>query len=163
MNSLYALWFDRTGRYILGSSSANELLVYSLEQKKRVTGLIQGAANYVPMAAFTRDGRRMLFGAPDDAACVLVELESWKEVRRYRTAANVKWVAFSQDERYFAAASHESTVQVVHARTGKVVRELPSDHLSNMNASIRVAISKDGRSLVFATRSGKVTVYSSRP
>lgn len=162
MNSLYAMWFDRTGKYIFGSSSNNDLFVYSVEKKERVKDLVQGAANYVPMAAFTRDGQRMLFGAPNEAACLLVELGSWKEVRKFQTAANVKWVAFSDDEQYFAAASHESIVQVVHVRTGKVARELPSDQLSNINASIRVAISKDGRTLVFATRSGKVTVYSTR-
>jgi WD40 repeat protein len=100
----------------------------------------QGHTARVQSIAFTPDGRRALSGSAD-RTMRLWDVESGKELRRFKVGAGVDAVAFAPDGRRALSGSTDRLVRLWDVETGKELRRFEG----HTGYVVRVAVSPDGR------------------
>src|SRR5262249_6829924 len=116
---------------------------------------LEGSANQVNAAAFSRDGRLALI-ATADRSLKLWDVQAERELKRFvGHTASIWSVAFSLDERFALSGSMDGTMRLWDAGTGQEVKR----HDGHLTLVAAVAFSADGQRVASGGYDGSVILW----
>ncbi len=144
--SAYSVAFSPDGKKAIstGAGENQTLRLWDIETGKELKRFA-GYQSHVCGAAFSPDGKQVLYGAYPDKTLRLLDVESGKDSRRFEGhTAGVDTIALSADGKKSLSGSYDTTVRLWDNATGKELKRFDG-HKDRVYA---VALSKDGKRAV---------------
>jgi WD40 repeat protein len=132
----------------------DQLLIFDLHQRRQAASLKLNTSSLT----FDPTCRWLATGSAD--ACRLLELGTWREVRRFnRKAANgrVSPMAFTRDGRWFAYAHSPAVIELAEAATGRSLASLEAPDRLQLRG---LAFGPTGDTLAAAVENGVVQLWN---